>query len=60
MNKEELNERIAQEELRLSQMLQLRKYTKSQESEEDFWKKIDYYLDCLIPLYEERKKLEQE
>lgn len=58
MNKEELNERIAKEEKTLSMMLKFRHL--SDESDEQFEKKVDYYLDCLIPLYKERKVLEQE
>ena len=58
MNKEELNERIAKEERALSLMLKFRHL--SMESDEEFGKKVDYYLDCLIPLYKERKKQEQE
>ncbi|MBQ7514498.1 MAG: hypothetical protein IJS95_08975 [Prevotella sp.] len=58
MNKEELDKRIAKEEKALSLMLKFRGL--SGESNEEFEKKVDYYLDCLIPLYKERKKLEQE
>lgn len=58
MNKEELNERIAKEEKALSLMLKFRNL--SSESDDEFEKKVDYYLDCLIPLYKERKELEQE
>lgn len=58
MNKEELNERIAKEERALSMMLKFRHL--SNESDEEFEKKVDYYLDCLIPLYKERKEQKQE
>ena len=56
-DKEELNERIAKEEKTLELMLKFRHL--SAESDEDFWKKVDYNLDCLIPLYKERKEQEQ-
>lgn len=55
---DEIEKKIKTEETALSLMYKFKDITG--ESDEEFWKKFDYRLDYLIPLYKKRAELKKQ